>query len=93
MAMTHKEMLRQVLASQDESERELQRLIDGGVWGLEGYMGRAMMQAINEGVCVLGPEPVWDYWGNRIPSRNEVKPSTKGGILYAYKALTYAEDW
>jgi hypothetical protein len=91
MAMTHKAMLRQVLDAQDASDAGLQDLIDAGAWGLEGSIGRAMMQAINEGRCVLGPEPAWDYYGNRIPSRYEVKPSTKGGVLYAYKMLTY--DW
>ena len=93
MAMTHKNMLRQVLAAQDDQTAELQYLINEGQWSFEGSIGRAMMQAINEGRCVLGPQPAWDYWGNRIPARSEVIPSTKGGIVYAYKALTYAEDW
>jgi hypothetical protein len=92
MAMTHRAMLRQVLAAQDAQAAELQLLINEGQWSFEGSIGRAMMQAINEGRCVLGPEPAWDYWGNRIPSRYEVKPTTKGGIPYAYKALTYAEN-
>jgi len=46
-----------------------------------------MMQAIREGRCVLGALPAWDYWGNRIPSRDEVKPNTQGGVVYAYRAL------
>jgi hypothetical protein len=93
MAMTHKAMLAQVLAAQDEDAQGLQYLIDRGVWGLEGSCGRAMMQAINEGVCVLGPPPAWDYWGNRIPSRHEVQSGTKGSVLYAWTILQSDGGW
>jgi hypothetical protein len=37
-----------------------------------------MMAAIEEGRCLLGPQPAQDAWGNRIPSRTEVEPGTKG---------------
>ena len=37
-----------------------------------------MMAAIEEGYCLLGPQPAEDAWGNRIPSRTEVEPGTKG---------------
>lgn len=91
MAMTHKAMLKAVLDAQDAQAAELQLLINEGQWSFEGSIGRAMMQAINEGVCVLGPHPAYDYWGNRIPARSEVIPTTKGGIVYAYNMLTYKE--
>lgn len=87
MAITHKAMLARVLAAQSAHDAGLQDLIDEGCWGLEGSMGRAMMQAIREGVCVLGPSHAYDYWGNRIPSRGEVKPDTMGGVVYAYRSL------
>jgi hypothetical protein len=61
----------------------LQALIDSGTWGLEGSVGRAMMDAIEDGRCTLGPAPARDYWGNYIPSRTEVKPGTKGSVEYA----------
>jgi hypothetical protein len=63
----------------------LQDLIDRGIWGLEGSMGRAMMAAIEDGRCTLGPAPARDYWGNYIPSRTEVEPGTKGSVEYAAK--------
>jgi hypothetical protein len=75
----------------EEAERiRLQGLIDSGLaWRLEGAVGRAAMDAIRSGACVLGKEPFTDYWGNRIPSRYEVEPGTKGSEDYA-KMLGYA---
>ncbi|MBZ0124932.1 MAG: hypothetical protein K8F32_01040 [Rhodocyclaceae bacterium] len=57
----------------------LQRAINGGEgWKFQGSYGRAMMAAIEDGRCLLGPQPAEDAWGNRIPSRTEVEPGTKG---------------
>jgi hypothetical protein len=41
-----------------------------------------MMEAIEAGVCALGNEPAHDYNGNRIPSRFEVEPGSKGSVKY-----------
>lgn len=63
---------------------DLQSLIDSGAaWRLEGAVGRAAMEAIEAGACVLGEVGYRDYWGNYIPSRHEVQPGTKGSIEYA----------
>lgn len=71
-------------ATQDEHVAAIQAGIDSGmIWRLEGSMGRTAMAMIEEGLCILGPEPSSDYWGNRIPSRFEVQPGTKGSIEYA----------
>ena len=73
-----------VLAIEGEAETEedyylsVQRAINSGTWGLQGSFGRAMMGAIEDGRCLLGKSPARDYWGNRIPSRYEVKAGTKG---------------
>jgi hypothetical protein len=57
----------------------MQRAInDGQAWKLQGSYGRAMMRAIEAGMCMLGQTPMADYWENRIPSRNEVQAGTKG---------------
>jgi hypothetical protein len=56
----------------------LQRAINSGMWSLQGSYGRAMMQAISDGWCLLGNRSFNDYYGNRIPSRTEVKEGTKG---------------
>lgn len=63
---------------------ELQDLINSGTaWKLEGSVGRAAMEAIEAGECVLGEEGHKDYWGNYVPSRYEVQPGTKGSVEYA----------
>jgi hypothetical protein len=60
----------------------IQRAINGGLWSLQGSYGRAMMQAISDGWCLLGTESFNDYYGNRIPARTEVKEGTKGSPEY-----------
>lgn len=70
-------------ATPEEEVAALQRLISSGSWGFEGSVGRAMMAAIEFGDCVLGPKPAYDFFGNRIPSRDEVEPGTLGSIAYA----------
>lgn len=70
-------------ASREEEVEALQRFISSGMWGLQGSYGRAMADAIEAGECVLGPSGARDYWGSYIPSRDEVKPGTKGSIAYA----------
>lgn len=65
----------------------IQTLIDtGDAWRLEGHVGRQCMGAIETGLAVLGPRPVRDYYGNRIPSRHEVKPGTKGSVLFHHRS-------
>ena len=62
--------------------RALQALVNGGHWGMQGRIGRQMMDAIEAGLVALGPEPAFDYWGNRIPSRHEVRQSSVGSTDY-----------
>jgi hypothetical protein len=70
-------------SAQDQVEG-LQALINSGTaWRLEGSVGRAAMAAIEAGDCILGEEAHYDYWGNRVPSRYEVEPGTKGSVEYA----------
>lgn len=65
-------------------DMSVQNLINTGMaWRLEGSVGRECMAAIESGKAILGPKPMKDYWGNRIPSRSEVKRGTKGSIQYA----------
>jgi len=59
----------------------MQTLIDNGTaWKMEGSCGRAAMQALESGACFLPEQASKDYWGNRIPSRNELKDGTKGTL-------------
>jgi hypothetical protein len=60
----------------------IQRAINAGSWTFQGSYGRAMMDAISAGYCVLGRKEFNDYYGNRIPSRDQVQPGTKGSAEY-----------
>jgi hypothetical protein len=47
----------------------LQGLIDSGsAWRLEGALGRAAMDALRAGACVLPPTPQPDAYGSLTPS-------------------------
>lgn len=62
--------------------RQLQGQINSGiVWRL-GSLGRAAMDAISAGHCMLGLTGKQDYWGNYIPSRDQVKAGTKGSYQF-----------
>jgi len=69
----------------------VQRAINSGMWSLQGSYGRAMMDAIRSGRCLLGPNAARDYWGNVIPSRDDVKEGTMGSIGYVEAAM--GGDW
>ena len=81
------EFLDYLLTGDDDFETErraIQNAINSGVvWRVEGSYGRLAMDYLNAGACVLGEESFTDYWGNRIPSRYEVEPGTKGSVEYA----------
>ena len=65
---------------------EMQESINSGLcWKMEGSVGRAAMDAIKAGACMLGEEGHNDYWGNYVPSRSEVKEGTKGSVEFASK--------
>ena len=70
----------------------MQQLINGGsAWSFQGSYGRSMMDAITAGRCMLGENSARDYYGNRIPSRHEVKEGTKGSRQYVVDAM--GEGW
>jgi hypothetical protein len=69
----------------------IQRTINSGMWGLQGSHGRSMMDAITGGFCLLGKQAAKDYYGNRIPSRDEVQAGTKGS--YDYVADAQGTEW
>jgi hypothetical protein len=65
----------------DDDTFDAQNLINSGMaWRLEGYIGRQCMAAINDGACMLGKSGYRDYWGNYVPSRDEVQAGTKGSF-------------
>ena len=71
--------------------QSIQRAINAKSWSFQGSYGRAMMDAIKSGYCMLGTESTTDYWGNRIPSRYEVKAGTAGSPEYV--ADRQGDEW
>jgi hypothetical protein len=62
----------------------LQNLIDNGEgWMSESDLGRAVVKALEDGTCVLGPVAHHDYHGNVVPARRDVEPGAKGSLEYA----------
>lgn len=75
-----------------EQAKALQALINSGtVWGLQGSYGRSAMDALESGFVMLGKNPTSDYYGNRIPSRDEVKEGTKGSRQLVVQE--HGEEW
>ena len=73
--------------------KRVQKLIDSGLaWKLEGSVGRYCMDMITAGYCMLGKEAHQDYWGNKVPSRYDVKAGTKGSAEYVADAKKRRED-
>ena len=70
----------------------MQRLINNGsVWAMEGSMGREAMRLLEMGICFLPKKSFTDYYGNRIPSRDELKGCTKG--TYANAVRYWSNGW
>ena len=62
--------------------KAMQALINSGqAWHMEGSIGRRAMELLDAGLCELGEKAFFDYWGNKVPSRFEVKAGTKGAPL------------
>lgn len=69
--------------SEDQEIIMMQKMISNGMaWKLNGAYGREAMNLIKMGLCALGKNAYYDYYGNRIPSRDEVKDGSKGSIAY-----------
>lgn len=57
----------------------MQRLINNGqAWHMEGSFGRQCMDALRSGMCYLPKKSFTDAYGNKIPSRDELKQGTMG---------------
>jgi hypothetical protein len=64
----------------------LQNLIDNGEgWQSESDLGRAIVTALEDGTCVLGPVAHHDYHGRVVPARSDVAAGEKGSLAYANK--------
>jgi hypothetical protein len=77
--------------SELEYYQALQRAINAGMWGLQGSYGRAMMDAITSGHCLLGLKGAHDAYANYIPSRLQVKDGTKGSWEFVKNRM--GKEW
>ena len=70
-------------ATEEDYYFSIQQAINSGsAWSMQGSYGRAMMDAITSGHCMLGRDQCRDYWGNTIPSRDDVKQGSKGSYVF-----------
>ena len=86
----------EVIEGEAETEHEyyesIQRAINSGsAWSFQGSYGRVMMEAIKGGYCLLGHSQARDYYGNTIPSRDDVEEGTKGS--YEYVIRMQGQEW
>jgi hypothetical protein len=59
--------------------KQMQDMINSGqAWKMEGSYGRAAMSHLESGACMLPKERHRDYYGNTVPSRDDLKAGTKG---------------
>lgn len=64
----------------------MQSMINSGiVWKMEGSIGREAMGLLKSGACMLPKESKLDYYGNKIPSRYDVKRGTTGSYQNSVK--------
>jgi hypothetical protein len=60
---------------------EMQNMINSGeAWRMEGSYGRAAMDNLESGACYLPQERHNDFYGNTVPSRDDLKSGTKGTL-------------
>jgi hypothetical protein len=58
---------------------DIQAMINSGqAWKMEGSYGRSAMSLLECGACMLPKEAHFDFYGNRVPSRDDLKNGTKG---------------
>ena len=80
------------LGTPEEYYMAIQSAINSGMgWKMQGSYGRTMMDAIRAGYCMLGHSSSRDYYGNFIPSRDDVQEGTKGS--YEYVIQMQGQEW
>ena len=58
---------------------EMQNLINSGeIWKFEGSAGREAMRLLESGACMLPIEKQYDYYGNLVPGRTQLKKGSTG---------------
>jgi hypothetical protein len=73
---------------------QLQAWIDSGqAWHLEGSVGRAAMNALESGACLLPDIGHVDVWGNIVPGRQHLAAGTKGTLENSIRFWSDPENY
>jgi hypothetical protein len=92
MSLKDIEVIEDGTETEQEYYESIQKAINSGyAWKMQGSYGRAMMDAIKSGYCLLGHSQARDYYGNTIPSRDDVEEGTKGSYEYVVRLM--GDDW
>jgi hypothetical protein len=57
-----------------------QGIESGDIWKFEGSVGRFAMTCLEAGICFLGEDVTYDYYGNAIPARQMLDQTSKGSL-------------
>jgi len=68
------------------------RINDGSIWKFEGSVGSNAMQALESGECMLPKKFTFDYYGNKLPSRDVLQKGSKGTFQNAVNFWTKVEN-
>ena len=72
----------------DEEIIEAQKLINSGMaWMMEGSIGRFCNALLEKGQVMLGTKGYKNFYGNYVPSRDEVKAGTKGSKQFVQEQM------
>lgn len=72
---------------------EMQEMINSGdAWKMEGSVGREASALLGSGACMLPKVHKYDAYGNRVPSRDDLKPGTKGTFKNSQRFWTDVEN-
>lgn len=70
-------------ATLEQEVQAIQRAINSGAaWNLQGSYGRTAMNYIENGYCTVGLVAHKDFYGNTVPSQDQLEAGTKGTIEY-----------
>jgi hypothetical protein len=82
----------QPITDQMEYYAGLQAEINSGtIWLMQGSAGRAAMDAIKGGYCMVGKAARKDYWGNTVPAREMLEAGSFG--TYDFVAEHQGPEW
>jgi hypothetical protein len=64
----------------------------GQCWLMEGSVGRFAADCLRIGVCMLPENRNRDYYGNTVPSRNDIEKGSNGSLENAQEFWQKVED-